>query len=351
MTDELATLNESRDVVASREESDPPPGRSPRGSPERPPRTKADWPATVLEPCDERHQVAPGLRIGAYLVLALSSSDDQVQVFRVHHPELRREFVLKLYRGVATDNPAARERLRREGRLVVACRHPNLLEIVDVDFHDGHLFVVTERVRGLSLTDYARERRPGAREAAGLVIELARGVDYIHARGIIHQDLTQSNILIDETGRPRLMDFGLARLRAAVSVDPNGPTGSSTSELNRSHVTDHDEPVGPATDVFGLGTVLKHVLTAEPAESRPLGTPLLAQENETEKPPFRSVYPGVPRSLRRICEKAMHPDQNRRYRSAAELGRALRRYRSRRWFVWTASVIMAVLAALFFVRP
>ncbi len=103
---------------------------------------------------------------------------------------------------------------------------PIFSENRDVDLHDGHLFVVTERVRGLSLTDYARGnagpvargRRTSDRAAAGASI-------IFMLRGIIHQDLTQSNILIDETGRPRLMDFGSSALpRAAVSVDPNGPT-------------------------------------------------------------------------------------------------------------------------------
>jgi serine/threonine protein kinase len=349
MIDELATFNKSRELFASREESDISPGNSPRESTEHSPGThNADVPSAVWKPVDERPQVAPAARIGKCLVVALLGSDDQAQVFRVRRSDLRREFVLKLYSYGATDNPETRDRLRREGRLLVDCRHPNLLEVVEVDLHEGHLFVVTEQVQGLSLTDYVCQRRPGAREAAGLVVELARAVEFIHARGIIHQDLTPSDVLIDETGRPKLMNFDLARLRAAWSLGADGPLGSSTAEPSRRRVTGHNEPVGPATDVFGLGIVLEHVLMGQLAESRLLAAPSLGPDNKMTVLPSRTIPPRVPRALRRICEKAMAHDPNRRYHSAAELGWALRRYRSRRWFAWTASLILAALAAVFF---
>ena len=350
MSNELATLNESRDLFASREESVVSPDRSAREVPEHRPGTNGDVRVDVLQQCNGRQPEDQPPRIGAYLVLALSGSDAQAQIFRVLHRELRKEFVLKLYRDGATHSPAVRERVRQEGRVVAECRHPNLLEIVDVDLNEGHLFVVTERVQGLSLTDYVRQRRPGAREAAGLVVELARAVDYLHARGIIHQGLTHSNVLIDETGRPKLMDFGLSRLRAACFVDSVGPDGSATPKPNHRNVTGQAEPVGPATDVFGLGIVLKHVLIWDAAESNPIGATLFQRDNEKADLRFRTVPPRIPLTLQRICKKAMAPDQNRRYQSAAALGRALRSYRARRWLVWTASVILAAMAAQFIAR-
>jgi eukaryotic-like serine/threonine-protein kinase len=130
-------------------------------------------------------------------------------------------------------------------------------------------------------------------------------------------------------------------------VDPAGPNGSATTKPSHRHVTGPLEPVGPATDVFGLGIVLKHVLIWEAVESKPMGATLIQRENEKEDHPFRAVSPRIPRRLQRICEKAMAPDQNRRYQSAAELARALRRYRARRWLIWTASVILAAMAAQF----
>ena len=183
------------------------------------------------------------------------------------------------------------------------------------------------------------------REAAGLVLELARAVDYIHSRGIIHQNLTWSSVLIDETGRPRLMDFGLSRLKAAWSVDRDGPNGSSTTEPLRPRVSGQDLPIGPATDVLGLGIVLKHVLMVQPGESGPFGIPLRKRGDEKKELRSHLVNPRVPPSLECICQKAMAPELNRRYQTAAELERALQGFRCRRWFAWTAVVIVAALAA------
>jgi eukaryotic-like serine/threonine-protein kinase len=348
MIDQLFGLDESHDLFALREESETSVGCSPDAPPEHTRGTDAEGQAAVAQTCDERHPDATPPRIGRYVVLGRSSTDDHAQVFRVLHPELRKQFDLKLYPDRITDNPVARERLRHEGRLVAGCRHPNLLGIVDFDVHEHHPFVVTERVQGLSLTDYSLQRRPGPREAAGLLLELARAVDYIHSRGIVHQDLTWSNVLIDETGRPRLIDFGLARLKAAWSVEPDSPNGSSSTDLSRVHVTGQDEPVGPATDVFGLGIVLKHLLISQPVVSGPFGIPLLTRGNGQVELAARLVHPRVPRSLQRICQKATTPEQNRRYQTAAELERALQGYRRRRWHAATALVILAALAATYF---
>ena len=176
---------------------------------------------------DDRHPVEPSRQIGRYLVLELLGEGGQGQVYRVIHPELRKEFVLKLARrGIAAD-PASRERLLREARLLAECAHPNLVKVVDLDFHDGRPFVVMEHVHGLNLEQYAEQRRPGPRAIARLVAELARGGDYIHARGIIHQDIKPKNVLIDEENRPRLIDFGLARLQHAWSEDATGSTGGA----------------------------------------------------------------------------------------------------------------------------
>jgi eukaryotic-like serine/threonine-protein kinase len=348
MTDEFATLNKSRDLFASREESDISPGISPLLAPEHQPGTNADAPAAFWETSKNRHPSALPPRIGKYLVIAPLGGEHQAQVFRVLDTEMGREFILKLYPDRASNNPTAYEQLRREGRLVVACRHPNLLGIVDVDLHEGHPFVVTERVQGMSLTDYIRERRPDAREVAGLVVELARAVDYIHAQGIVHQNLTHASVLIDETGRPRLIDFASERLKATWSDKQEGLLERSRSEPRRRNVTGHDATVGLATDVFGLATILKHVLMGQLAESRSFEAPRLEPNNETAARSSGTIHPRVPRALQRICEKGTAPDPSRRYQTAAELGWALRRYQSRRWFAWTVSVILAGLAAAFF---
>src|SRR5262249_43345868 len=150
-------------------------------------------------------------RIGKYLVVELLDGGGQAQVFRVLHPELARELVLKLgRRPIGTSRPeesgaggeagakaVGGPALFREGRLLARCDHPNLVRVVDVGVHDCRPFVVMEYVPGLTLSQHARQRRPGPREAARLVAELAGAVAYLHAQGIVHQDIKPRNALID----------------------------------------------------------------------------------------------------------------------------------------------------------
>jgi serine/threonine-protein kinase len=348
--DELAALKKSHKLLPSRGASDGAPVPPAHALTEPLPGTNQEVPSARLELPAVQHARIPPPRIGTYVVGAALDSTERSQVFQVFDPKLGRELVLHVYPGRVDDDPAARDRLRRAGRLLAECSHPNLLPIVDVDVHEGHPFVVMQRIYSLALMDYVEQRRPGPREAAGLVSELARAVNYLHSRGIVHPDLTPQSVLIDETGRPRLIDFGLARLRAAFSDDGCGATGSSISQTSREHPSGNDGTVEPGTDVRGLGGLLYHLLIGRMPDQRTLNMALLKRVKKPGRVRPRLFEPGVPHSLERICLKALALDPKWRYQTVAELERALRRFRARRWFAAIGSVVLAVLAVAFFTR-
>jgi serine/threonine protein kinase len=299
---------------------------------------------------DGRQRDEPARRIGRYLVVESLGAGGQGQVFRVVHPELGKEFVLKLARRSLAADPAGRERLLREARLLAVCDHPNLVQVVDLDFHDGRPFIVMEHVHGLNLEQYAEQRRPGPREIARLVAGLARGVAYIHARGIIHQDIKPKNVLIDADGQPKLIDFGLARLRHAWTEDATGSTGGTSSYMSPEQALGQEDRIGPWTDVFGLGGVLHYLLTGRPVYPGAGGFAAFQQACKGEHVSPRQVNPRVPRGLERICLKALAPDPEQRSRKADDLERALRGYLRRPWTV-AAGVLVLALAALAFLAP
>ena len=144
--------------------------------------------------------------------------------------------VLKLGRQPVGDDERAS--LVAEGRLLADLEHINLVRIYDLDFHNDRPFLVMEYVHGRNLEDYARDEPVTPRRAAELVAKLAGALAMVHRRGIIHRDIKPRNILIDEAGEPRLIDFGLARLRHAWS-DP------SADHLGR-HARLHGPRAGPA---------------------------------------------------------------------------------------------------------
>jgi serine/threonine protein kinase len=287
----------------------------------------------------------PPTRIGKYLAVERLGEGGQAQVFRVLHPELAKDFVLKLSRRPIQGEvvgQAGSDRLLREGRMLAACDHPNLVRVVDLDVHEGRLFLVMEYVPGMTLDRFVNQVRPGPHPAARLVAELARAVAYLHDRGIIHQDIKPQNVLIDDRGQPRLIDLGLARLQRAWSEDTTPWTGGTAGYMSPEQAMNHVDGIGPCTDVFGLGGLLYHLLTGRPLYRGASRTSVLRQAIKAEYVPVRQVSRRAPRALVRICEKALAADPRRRYRTARELEDALRWFRARRRIT---AVILAVLAA------
>jgi predicted Ser/Thr protein kinase len=189
--------------------------------------------------------------IGRYLVVDRLGFGAQGEVFRVVHPKLGKNLVVKWsWEPVRADERPA---LVDEGRLLVDLVHPNLVKVEDLDFHDNRPFLVMEYVPGRNLEQYAREEPVTPRRAAAIVGKLARALAVAHPRGIIHRDLKPRNILIDEAGEPRLIDFGLARLRHAWSDRPDAIWGGTLPFMAPEQARREHERTGPRSDVFGLG--------------------------------------------------------------------------------------------------
>ena len=106
-------------------------------------------------------------RIGRYLVLETLGQGGQGEVFRVLHPKIGKEFVLKLARRSIVADPVGRDRMLREGRLLAGFVHPNLVRVVDIDVHEGRPFVVMEHVQGLNLEQFAKNHRPAHESRSG----------------------------------------------------------------------------------------------------------------------------------------------------------------------------------------
>lgn len=177
-------------------------------------------PVAAARAIAEGRSERPGA-IGKYLVVDQLDGGAQGQVFLVMHPRLRKEMVLKLGRQPVGDDD--RTSLVAEGRLLTDLEHINLVRIYDLDFHNDRPFLVMEYIHGRNLEDYARDEPITPRRAAELVAKLAGALALVHRKGVIHRDIKPRNILIDEAGQPRLIDFGLARLRNAWA-DPSVTT-------------------------------------------------------------------------------------------------------------------------------
>jgi eukaryotic-like serine/threonine-protein kinase len=268
--------------------------------------------------------------IGKYLVIGRFPRTGQADVFRVVHPGLGKDLVLKL--SLTPVRPDGRCEIIEEGKILAELDHPNLVRVYDSDFHEDRPFTVMEYVRGRTLEQVASGGGLKPRQAAALLAKVASAADYAHRKGIVHRDIKPKNILVDEAGEPRLIDFGMARLRHAWSDDPGSPGGTFAfmpPEQARVESPAEQAKVGPRSDVFALGAVLYDLLTRQ-APFR--GENWRESMDRARQCDFdrKALYDRkIPRDLRGICVKAMAADPADRYPSAEALEKALIRFVNR----------------------
>jgi serine/threonine protein kinase len=265
--------------------------------------------------------------IGKYLVIGRFPPTGQAEVFRVVHPGLARDLVLKLSLGPL--EPGGRHEIIEEGKILAELKHPHLVRVYDLDFVDDRPYLVMEYIRGRNLDQVAREGLLKPNQAAALLAKVAGAADYAHRHGIIHRDIKPKNILVDEAGEPRLIDFGMARMRHAWSEEPGRPGGTfafMAPEQARLESPAEQEKVGPRSDVFALGAVLYFLLTGKaPFE----GSDWRESWDRARRCDFDRKtldHPAVPRELRRICLRAMAADPADRFASAGAFQKALERH-------------------------
>ncbi len=265
--------------------------------------------------------------IGKYLVVGRFPPTGQAEVFRVVHPGLARDLVLKL--ALKPVEPGGRHEIVEEGKILADLKHPNLVQIYDLDFHEDRPYLVMEYIRGRNLDQLASEGRLKPRQVATLLAKVAAAVDYAHRHGVIHRDIKPKNILVDEAGEPRLIDFGMARFRTAWSEDPGKPGGTfafMAPEQARVESAEDQQKVGPRTDVFALGAVLYFLLTGKAPFDGETWRACWSRAHRCDFDRKALDAPKVPRELRRICLKAMAVEPADRFGSAEALQKALKRY-------------------------
>ena len=277
------------------------------------------------------------LSIPGFRVLERLGAGGSGTVYRAEQERPRREVALKVLRLDAL-GPGQVARFEREAAILASLDHPGIARVIEAGVLDqGSLrlpWLALEFVRGSTLDEFARDRQPAWRDLVALHAEVCDAVEHAHARGIVHRDLKPSNVMIDESGRPRVLDFGVARaLEGASDVLSQLPDPTRTGMLVGTIAYMAPEQASgerllvPAVDVHALGVMLFELLTDE----LPLATDgldLVAVVHalcEEEPTPLRRLRPDLPADLGTILAKTLEKDAARRYRSAGGLAADLRR--------------------------
>jgi len=248
-------------------------------------------------------------------------------VFQARHLRLNRPVALKMILAGPYANPEERKRFVQESEAVASLRHPNIVQVFDAGEIDGRAYFTMELVEGGRLSEKVAGTPQPALEAAALVAAVADAVHAAHQKGIVHRDLTPSNILLASDGTPKVTDFGLARrLETDSEMTVTGLPVGTPSYMAPEQARGQKDAIGPVTDVYALGAILYYLLTGRPPFQAESSTATLQQVVAGEPVPPARLNPRVPRDLGTICLKCLNKDPHRRYESATALADDLRRF-------------------------
>jgi serine/threonine-protein kinase len=268
-------------------------------------------------------RLTPGARIGGYEVVRLLGEGGMGAVYEARDAA-GRSVALKVLLAGSFAGEEARRRFIREGRAAAAVAHANVTRVHAAGEDGGRLFIVFELVRGGSVGKVLQERgRYPWREAVEVAVGIARGLEAIHAAGIVHRDLKPDNVLLDEEGRPKITDLGLARQVSSTSAALTGegellgtPYFMAPEQVDQARSVDH------RADLYALGSTLFMLLAGAPPFAGS-GGGIILDILQKDPPRVRTLEPSVPAALDDLVARCLAKDPAKRPASAREVAERL----------------------------
>ncbi len=257
---------------------------------------------------------------GRYTLESLLGAGGMGRVYRARHNELGEQVAVKFLLAEWTARAEMRARFRREAVVLARLRHPNIVSVVDYGEHLGELFLVMELLRGSSLDTQVMAgglTMPVPR-AVAVVDQVLQVLEAAHAMGVVHRDLKPENIMLldagDRTDRVKVLDFGIAAFVEETSVEKITRTGTvrgTPQYMSPEQCVGRN--VGPAADVYAVGTILYELLIGEPPFLGQSVAEILAQQMFNPPPRFdeRKLPRAVPAGLEALTMRALskRPEQ------------------------------------------
>ena len=256
---------------------------------------------------------------GRYEIRELVGVGGMANVYKGYDVVENRTVAIKILRDEFLDNEEFLHRFRNEFRAISLLNHPNIVQVYDVSFTNRIQCIVMEYIEGISLKEYIEQEKVIRwKEAVHFTIQILRGLQHAHDRGIVHRDIKPQNIMLLSDGTIKITDFGIARFSRSSTNNT-----ITTKAIGSVHYISPEQASGAntdaRTDLYSIGVLLFEMLTGKlPFEAdSPVSVAILQIQSTPTLP--TSLNPSIPKGLEEIIMKAMQKDVSKRYQSAAEM--------------------------------
>ncbi len=267
-------------------------------------------------------------RLGRYQIREIIGEGAMACVYRAFDPEINRSLAIKLLKAQLRLDGEYRNRFLREAKGAGVLSHPNIVTVFDVGEDQGHPYIAMELVEGGTLGDEIKNRKAlTTRDIVEIGIQLTRALDYAHKKGIIHRDVKPGNIMrVADSNSIKVADFGICRIDGTEASDTTQQTQIG-NVLGTPHYMSPEQVIGEKvdsrSDLFSAGVVLYQLLTGHlPFEGDTLIS-VAYKITKTDPPSLDKVRADLPLSLRRVIERALKKQPDKRFQTGEEFAQAL----------------------------
>jgi serine/threonine-protein kinase len=271
-----------------------------------------------------------GFFLGKYKLLGHIGTGGMSSVYLAQHTRMGDKRAIKVLPKARVHDATYLARFQLEAQAIASLNHPNIVLAHDIDNEDDVHYIVMEYVDGLDLHQLVKRDGPfDFSTAAEVIAQAARGLAHAHTKGIVHRDVKPANILIDQNGRVKILDMGLALVSAGAKDSltvANNENVLGTADYLAPEQAINSHGVDHRADIYGLGCTLYYLLAGKP----PFGDGTLAQRiarhQKEMPPPIRTLRPDCPGELEGICVKMLQKKPEYRYQSATAVAEALEKF-------------------------
>ena len=270
-----------------------------------------------------------GTTVSHYRITGKLGTGGMGVVFEAEDTRLPRKVALKFLPDEVADDPDAVRRFRREAETIALLNHPHICTIYDIGDHDGRAFIAMECVDGVNLKTYMARQTLGTAEIVELALQIAAALEAAHAKGIVHRDIKPGNILVNDNGQVKVLDFGLARRFRTEETGEMGMDGSTMPgrPMGTANYMAPERilqlPLDPRSDLFSLGVIIYEMATGRLPFAGPSPSETVTNVLEKDPMPLTSVAPQRPKTLEQIVSRLLAKRAGDRFQTVAELRTSL----------------------------